>query len=974
MIISKPFSSVTLLSLTAKNLSSSSLLPYSIFISHFSSTPLAPHHSYSHSLSDSKNVRVSVWWDIENCSVPSGVNVFRVAQAITTALRGNGIKGPVQITAFGDVLQLSRANQEALSSTGINLAHIPNGGKNNADRSLLVDLMCWVSQNPPPAHLFLISGDRDFASVLHRLRMNNYNILLAAKDTAPSALCSAASIMWQWDSLVKGENLSGKHFNQPPDGPFASWYVHYKGPLEDPFAVVEQPTCLKVEDTPEASPESAVHRIPKAVVKQLCHILSSCPKGMSITDLQSELAKSNVPVDKDLYGYKDFSRFLLSMPHILILKSDGDGRFVAHCAPTKAPEPFQLNPCKSTSTAVDSAKQHGSRSSKSNGEDIYAPGSVDGKMSFPSSPKPNIKAPPAKVHQSSPLAEKSVKMNIQQPPKEMEQPQPSKQMEQPQPPKQMERPPANVIEDCLPAVKEHVSATELGFFRKFWRRLFGGKDDDSELKSKNVLVESSRENSLKKNVNNLAEHDPSGESPQNKVEKKSEDCTSQGDDPVETTWENKTATSSELHGEMLRKSPGLFNRILDWYKFGGDSPHASNDQPTVIHGHIKSDAGKPEVFSKDSFRREMESFIDMKRGSLIISQSGTREQLAQNLQKEGPLILRSLSESDVLQLVDMLISEKKWIEECPSEAFPFKLSRFAAQRTVGDSHASNGLSSKFMSTTGVASPVSVKNPSARSRCEILGDCQKLAKEILKEFPGGYNMDAFRKLFLERYGYNLNAKKLSYPKMASLLQKMPGVKIESNLIIPCNEMVKRSSTGRTTSSESELFDASKKDDELDSTWEELGPIDNTGSGKKAMQSALRMKRSGERMRQPYPEYESPLSDDEFSDSEESGLATPPGGQLKPGFIDENSSLLKMLDSWDDSKEGDNKKQPENLESVLDSFTIGLRSSDSSRLGTKVKTSQRPQKSYSFVADPVEKKTELLVDGILGSLKKQNESRV
>jgi hypothetical protein len=172
----------------------------------------------------------------------------------------------------------------------------------------------------------------------------------------------------------------------------------------------------------------------------------------------------------------------------------------------------------------------------------------------------------------------------------------------------------------------------------------------------------------------------------------------------------------------------------------------------------------------------------------------------------------------------------------------------------------------------------------------------------------------------------------------------------------------------------LFDASKKDDELDSTWEELGPVDNMGSGKMAMQSAIGMKRRGERMRQPYPEYESPLSDDEYSDSEESGVVTRPVGQAKPGFIDENSSLLQMLDSWDDSKEGDDKNQPENLESVLDSFTNGLKSSYSSRLGTKIKTSQRPQKSYSFVADPVENKTEPLVDGILVSLKKPNESRV
>lgn len=59
--------------------------------------------------------------------MPSGTNVFKVAQNVTNAVRKNGIKGPVQITAFGDVLQLSRSNQEALSSTGINLTHVPRG-------------------------------------------------------------------------------------------------------------------------------------------------------------------------------------------------------------------------------------------------------------------------------------------------------------------------------------------------------------------------------------------------------------------------------------------------------------------------------------------------------------------------------------------------------------------------------------------------------------------------------------------------------------------------------------------------------------------------------------------------------------------------------------------------------------------------------------------------------------------------------
>lgn len=72
-------------------------------------------------------MRVSVWWDFENCNLPSGVNVFKVAHSITAAVRASGIKGPVTITAFGDVFQLSRAKQEALSSTGINITHIHNG-------------------------------------------------------------------------------------------------------------------------------------------------------------------------------------------------------------------------------------------------------------------------------------------------------------------------------------------------------------------------------------------------------------------------------------------------------------------------------------------------------------------------------------------------------------------------------------------------------------------------------------------------------------------------------------------------------------------------------------------------------------------------------------------------------------------------------------------------------------------------------
>ncbi|KAF7053062.1 hypothetical protein CFC21_061061, partial [Triticum aestivum] len=112
-------------------------------------------------------------------------------------------------------------------------------GKDGCDRSFIADLVYWIAQNPPPAHFFLISGDKHFANILHRLRMSNYNILLACPNTEPSILCSAATIMWPWEALIKGEGFTRKHFNQPPDGLSCSWYGNYRGALDDPFQKAE---------------------------------------------------------------------------------------------------------------------------------------------------------------------------------------------------------------------------------------------------------------------------------------------------------------------------------------------------------------------------------------------------------------------------------------------------------------------------------------------------------------------------------------------------------------------------------------------------------------------------------------------------------------------------------------------------------------------------------------------------------------
>lgn len=127
--------------------------------------------------------------------------------------------------------------------------------------------MDWVSQNPPPAHLFFISGDTDFAGILHKLRMNNYNVLLATPTFASEVFHSAATIIWQWSSILKGQCLSGKHFNHPPDGLLSSWYGNYKMPVDKPFSALTSSQKVDIYE-----PSSDLPTNPEAVVRQIWSI------------------------------------------------------------------------------------------------------------------------------------------------------------------------------------------------------------------------------------------------------------------------------------------------------------------------------------------------------------------------------------------------------------------------------------------------------------------------------------------------------------------------------------------------------------------------------------------------------------------------------------------------------------------------------------------------------------------------------
>ena len=170
------------------------------------------------------------------------------------------------------------------------------------------DIVSWIAQNPPPAHFLLISGDEDFASILHRLRMSNYNVLLSCPDVGSKMLRSAATFMWPWEPLVRGVDLEPKYLNQPTDG-LSSWYGQYREYGHD--------LLLKPKKRRALQWDAKNPNIPKSVVIGIKQVLHFYPQGICVSDLRQELLRINVFIDKRFFGFKKFSILLKAMPDVV---------------------------------------------------------------------------------------------------------------------------------------------------------------------------------------------------------------------------------------------------------------------------------------------------------------------------------------------------------------------------------------------------------------------------------------------------------------------------------------------------------------------------------------------------------------------------------------------------------------------------------------------------------------------------------
>jgi hypothetical protein len=79
----------------------------------------------------------------------------------------------------------------------------PHTGKNSVDLMMIVDIMAFVKDNPAPATIILISGDRDFAYLLSTIRWRQYHVVLVSNTfMTHESLSSQANVAFDWQSDI----------------------------------------------------------------------------------------------------------------------------------------------------------------------------------------------------------------------------------------------------------------------------------------------------------------------------------------------------------------------------------------------------------------------------------------------------------------------------------------------------------------------------------------------------------------------------------------------------------------------------------------------------------------------------------------------------------------------------------------------------------------------------------------------------
>ncbi|KAH9853992.1 NYN domain-containing protein [Lenzites betulinus] len=164
---------------------------------------------------------VAVFWDYENCALPATEPSYMIVNKIRQFAHQYGsVKSFKAYVEYTEQTSLkTMALRSELQSCGVSLIDCPhNGRKDVADKMMMVDMMAHAIDNPPPATIILISGDRDFVYAVSILSLRQYKIILLAPRNAHSGLKGQADAVYNWpdDFLPELPTIALSAASAPP--------------------------------------------------------------------------------------------------------------------------------------------------------------------------------------------------------------------------------------------------------------------------------------------------------------------------------------------------------------------------------------------------------------------------------------------------------------------------------------------------------------------------------------------------------------------------------------------------------------------------------------------------------------------------------------------------------------------------------------------------------------------------------------
>ncbi|XP_053540132.1 meiosis regulator and mRNA stability factor 1 isoform X5 [Ictalurus punctatus] len=144
---------------------------------------------------------VGVFWDIENCAVPSG----RSAATVVQRLRERFFQGhrEAEFICVCDISKENKAVIQELNNCQVTVAHINATAKNAADDKLRQSLRRFAETHTAPATVIVVSSDVNFASELSDLRhRHGFKVILVHKTQASPALLQHAHLHVLFEDFV----------------------------------------------------------------------------------------------------------------------------------------------------------------------------------------------------------------------------------------------------------------------------------------------------------------------------------------------------------------------------------------------------------------------------------------------------------------------------------------------------------------------------------------------------------------------------------------------------------------------------------------------------------------------------------------------------------------------------------------------------------------------------------------------------